>query len=100
MLYGLDGAGLDPGQLTSAAAYRSSGATCEEVCLLTFSDEVAAQTAVSTLNAYVSAQILSNKSYRPAQIPKLEKAILEQRGATVLLLVANNYETASNLLAP
>lgn len=100
MLYGLDGAGLDPGQLTAASAYRSSGATCEEVCLLTFSDEAAAQTAVSALNTYVSTQILANKSYRPAQIPKLEQTVLEQRGTSVLLLVADNYQAASKLLAP
>lgn len=100
MLYGLEDAGLTPEQLTDASVYRSSGATCEELALLTFTDEAAAQTAVNALDLYTTAQIRSNKDYRPAEIPKLEKVFMERRGSTVLLLVANNYEAAYELLAP
>lgn len=100
MLYALDGTALTPEQLTDADAYRSSGATCEEVALLTFADEDAAQTAANTLDLYITGQIQSNKDYRPAEIPKLEKAFLERRGTTVLLMVANNYDATLELLAP
>lgn len=100
MLYGLEEAGLAPEQLTYAEALRSSGATCEELALLIFVDERAAQAAATALDQYIAAQILSNKDYRPAEVPKLEKAILEQRGTTVLLLVANDYEAAGKMLAP
>lgn len=100
MLYCLDMNGLEFEQLTAADAHRSSGATCEELALLTFSDETAAQTAVNTLDLYIAAQILSNKDYRPAEVPKLEDAILEQRGTAVLLLVANDYEAAGKLINP
>jgi len=100
MLYGLEETDLTPEQLTEAVAHRSSGATCEELVLLTFFDETAAQTAYEALGLYVTAQILSNKDYRPAEVPKLENAILEQRGTTVLLAVANDYEAAGKLLAP
>ncbi|MBE6972789.1 MAG: DUF4358 domain-containing protein [Ruminococcaceae bacterium] len=99
-LYGLDESDLDPEQLTAATVHRSSGATCEELALLTFTDEGAAQTAVNALNLYITAQISSNRDYRPAEIPKLEKAFLEQRGTTVLLLVANDYESAYKLFSP
>ena len=100
MLYGLDMSGLEPEQLTSAAAHRSSGATCEELALLTFTDESAAKTALNTLDLYVTAQILSNKDYRPGEVSKLENAVLEQRGGSVLLLVAADYESAHHLLTP
>lgn len=100
MLYGLDEAGLAPEQLTSASAYRSSGATCEELSLLIFSDEAAAQAAANALDLYISSQITANKDYRPAEIPKLENVFLERRGSTVLLMVANNYESTLTLLAP
>jgi len=100
MLYCLDMNGITFEQLTAVDAHRSSGATCEELALLTFSDDTAAQTALNTLDVYISARILSIKDYHPAEVSKLEEAILEQRGSTVLLLVANDYEAARKLLNP
>lgn len=100
MLFGLDQTDLAFEQLTDAKAYRSSGATCEEVALLTFADEAAAQTAANALDRYIAGQIQANRDYRPAEIPKLEKVFLERRGTTVLLMVANDYESTYDLLAP
>ncbi len=99
-LYRLSAAGLSREQMTGATAYRSSGATCEELALLTFSDEAAAQTAADALLEYVDDQIAANRDYRPAQLPKLEQARLVCRGTTVLLLVANDYAPAQPLLTP
>lgn len=87
-------------QLTAADAHGSTGATCEALALFSFSDEAAAQTALNTLDVYIEACILSNKDYRPAEVSKLEHAVLERRGTTVLLLVANNYDTAAKLINP
>lgn len=100
MLYGLEDAGIAPELLTDLRAYRSAGATCEEVAVLLFSEETAAQTALNTLQFYLDAQIQTNKDYRPAEVPKLDQALLERRDTTVLLLVANNYEAAHKLLNP
>lgn len=99
ILYGLEDAGLVQAQ-ASVHAYRSAGATCEEVVLFTFADEAAAQTAVNTLERYIAAQIEINKDYRPAELPKLKQAFLERRGTTVLLTVSNHPETINSLLAP
>lgn len=100
MLYGLEEAGLPRESLTGARSYRSSGATCEELALLTFTDEDSAQTAANTLDVYLTGQIQANRTYRPGEIPKLEQAFLECRGTTVLLIVANNYQATYELLAP
>lgn len=100
MLYGLEDAGLAPEQLTAAQVFRSAGATCEEVALLTFTDESAAQTAANTLDRYITAQIQVNEDYRPAELTKLQQAFLERRGTDVLLVVADNYEATYELLAP
>ena len=72
MLYGLNETGLAPEQLTSASTYRSSGATCEELAILLFAGETAAQTAANALHLYITGQIQSNEDYRPAEVPKLE----------------------------
>lgn len=100
LLYGLEEAGLARDQLVDASAHRSSGATCEEVALLTFADEAAAQTAANALDVYITSQIQTNKDYRPKELPKLEQVFLERRGTTVLLLVANDYKATYELLAP
>ena len=97
-LYHLSAAGLNREEMTDAVACRSSGATCEELALLTFSDEKAAQTAVPVLEEYISDQITANRDYRPGEVPKLEQAHLVCRGNTVLLLVANDYTPALDLL--
>lgn len=100
MLYGLEDAGLTPADITDVYAYRSSGATCEELAILLFANEVAAQAAANALDLYIADQIQSNKDYRPSEIPKLEQTFLERRGTTVLLMVANDYSATHELLAP
>lgn len=97
-LYRLAAAGLDREEMTGAIAYRSSGATCEELSLLTFVDEKAAQTAVTALEEYLADQITANRDYRPAEVPKLEQARVLCRGNTTLFLVASDYIPALVLL--
>ena len=93
-LYALEDFGLNREQLVRANGQASTGATCEAVCVLHFSDPSAAKTALNALQAHIDAQIQSNREYRPAEVPKLEKAWLSQRGSSVLLLVASNYDKA------
>ena len=100
VLYGLEDAGLTQAQLTACDCRRSSGATCEELSILQFATEDAAQTAMTALEHYLTGQISANVNYRPAEVPKLEGALLERRGACVLLMVANDRAAAQGLLAP
>ena len=56
------------------------------------------KTAAAALEDYVQGQITENENYRPAEIPKLESALVDQRGSTVLLVVANDLEAAQSAL--
>lgn len=89
---------LDGGALADGAAYGSTGATAEQFAVLVFEDEEEAKTAEATLQDHVADQIEANRDYRPNDIPKLEKAIVERRENTVLLLVANDYDAAKTAL--
>ena len=51
---------------------------------------------MSVLEDYVASQIEENRDYRPAEVPKLENKWLEQRGSTVLLVVANDLKAAQD----
>lgn len=98
VLYALDSAGLRRDALIDAAGLRSTGATCEEAAVLLFPDEAAAKAACDALRTYLDRQLTANRTYRPAEIPKLEQAVLQHRGATLLLLVAADYDAAASVL--
>lgn len=97
-LYKLGDYGLAEENLTDCAVLRSAGATCEEGAVLVLSDQDKAAQAEQAVKAYVDGQIAANESYRPAEIPKLEQALVEQRGNSVLLVVANDLEAAKGVI--
>lgn len=95
-LYKLADCGLNREDLTDCAVVRSAGATCEEGAVLVFASEDQAAKAAEGLRAYVDGQTDANKDYRPAEIPKLEGAWVDQQGNTVLLVVANDLDAAKS----
>ena len=96
LLYRLADYGVERDALEEATVLRSAGATCEEIAVLQFIGEENAALAMDALKDYVQNQIDSNVDYRPAEIPKLENVWLEQRGYTVLMVVANDLDAAKN----
>ena len=94
LLYRLGDWELEREALTGGLVRRSAGATCEELSVLIFQTEEQAQTAQKALENYLQTQIEENTDYLPAEIPKLESVWLECRGASVLLVVANDLEAA------
>ena len=94
LLYKLGEAGLSRENLTDGMCRRSAGATCEELAVLIFDSQEAADTAAAALQTYLEGQIEANTDYRPVEIPKLEGAWVEQRGYTLLMVVANDVEAA------
>lgn len=94
VLYKLAGSGLAREDLKDCAVLRSAGATCEEAAVLVFTSADKAESAVDALKSYVQDQIDANTDYRPAEIPKLEDALVDRRGETVLLVVANDLDAA------
>lgn len=93
-LYKLADAGLAREDLKECAVLRSAGATCEEGAVLVFTGADKAETAEGALKDYVQRQIGENTDYRPAEIPKLEDALVDRRGETLLLVVANDIDAA------
>ena len=97
MLYGLADYGMSREELTDAAVLRSAGATCEEGAVLIFADGDKAAKAADAMGDYLEEQIEGNVNYRPAEIPKLEGAVLLTRGNTLLMVVANDAAAVRNL---
>ena len=97
-LYRLGDSGLVREDLKESAVLRSAGATCEEAAVLDFTSADKAKTAADALQEYLAGQMESNRDYRPAEIPKLENALVDLRGETLLLVVANDLDAAQNAL--
>ena len=90
--------GLDQSKITEAAVYGSTGATAEELAVLVFTDAETASAAKANFEIRISDRAEAMKDYIPTEVPKLEKAVLEVRGNTLLFVVANDYAPAEELL--
>lgn len=93
LLYDFSGYGLDSSTLTASKAYSASG-FAEQVSVTVWKDEAAAQAAVDMFKTYLEDMAATYKDYAPAEVPKLENAVLEQSGSSVLLAVANDAGAA------
>ena len=98
MLYDFSGYGLDDSPLTASKAYSASG-FAEQVSVTVWKDEASAQAAVDMFKTYLEDMAATYKDYAPAEVPKLENAVLEQRGTSVLLAVANDADAVKTAVA-
>ena len=95
LLFGLPG---DPTQYEGSALYYSTGATSEAAAVIHVSDKSQTASVESALEQWVELQIEATRNYQPAEVEKLEHAILETREDTVLLVVAADWETAEKAI--
>lgn len=96
-LYDFSGYGLDAGKLTDSAAWTASG-FAEQISVTMWKTEDDAKAAAAVFQTYLSDMKDSYESYAPNEVPKLDSAILEQRGTSVLLVVPNDKEAARKAL--
>lgn len=76
----------------------STGATAETAAVILTPDADRAGQAKTALQSWVDGQIEAERNYRPAEVEKLEHAILEKRGNSVLLVVAADWEKAAQAI--
>lgn len=91
LLFPLSG---DAEDYAGSVLYYSTGATSETAAVISVADPEMLEETEATLSAWVDGQITAERDYRPAEAEKLEHAILETRGFTVLLVVAADWEKA------
>jgi len=78
--------------------YYSTGATSETAAVIAVRDADQAAAVEGVLRTWVEDQIAAERDYRPAEVEKLEHAIVEKRGFTVLLVVAADWEKAAQAI--
>lgn len=86
--------GIDPATITDCAVYTSLSAGAEEIAVLVMANETSATAAMDGLEKRVADQKAALESYQPDEVAKLDSAILEQRGSSVLLAVCADADAA------
>jgi len=89
---------VDGSKVVSAVMYHGSGISKEQFAIFEASDEAAAKAMVGVLQGLVEEWIEADRSYAPAEVPKLESAVLRQSGKNVILVVANDGDAAAKIV--
>lgn len=80
--------GIDQTTVSDCKGYLSTGATAEEVAVFIVKDKSGVQAVKDACDKRIADQKEACKDYLPAEEPKLDSAVVETRGNTVLLAVA------------
>ena len=90
--------GVDEADIADGVVYMSLSAGAEEIAVLVLSDADAAAAAMEGLEAHVADQRAALENYQPDEVSKLDGAILQQKGSSVLLAVCADPEAAKAVL--
>lgn len=82
---------------TEVVAYAGTGATAEELAVFNCGTAEAADTLVKNLETRNQTRISQYSDYNPAEVPKLEKALIMSGGQYVVLLVASDTSSAEKI---
>lgn len=80
--------GIENEWVSDCCVYFSTTATAEEIAVFTAADKTAADEIYKCLSSRVEGQKALYKTYRPAEVTKLDNCVLLQKGVTVILCVS------------
>ncbi|MBO4219945.1 MAG: DUF4358 domain-containing protein [Clostridia bacterium] len=90
----------DIGAVKEASAYLAeSGATAEAVMLMRCGSTEEAGTVKALVEAYRDTQKHLFETYNPAEVPKLENAVIESRGLYVLYAVGKSTDAVKGVFS-
>ena len=84
--------------ITEAVFYESSGATAEEIAVIKCDSDKDAQIVETALNTRVAEQKESYTDYVPAELEKLNAAVVYKSGNTAVLSVSNDPDNARKII--
>lgn len=90
--------GIDETSVRCSAVYGSTGASAEELAIFTFEDGEGVDAALSAFRLRVEDRTEEMRDYLPAELPKLDGAVVERRGNSVLLVIAADYGPIEDFL--
>lgn len=99
---GLDSAraiyAVDDAEVVESYIYVSSGATAEEIAVFTCSNSKSADVVEAAFQTRVEDQKIGFENYVPAELDKLDKAVIEKVGNSVILSISDDPEGAKGII--
>lgn len=86
--------GISEGDVVSGRLYLSSGATAEEIAVFEAKDDTAAERLLAAARERVEAQKTAFEDYAPAEMAKLNSAVVERNGKIIALCIADDSAAA------
>lgn len=86
--------GITEGDIVAGKLYLSSGATAEEIAVFGAKDDAAAERLLAAAKERVEAQKTAFEDYAPAEMTKLNSAVVERKGKIVALCIADDSAAA------
>ncbi len=86
------------GDVTECVLYQSTMAAAEEVFVAKCADEAAAARVKAACEQRVSDQVAAYESYVPAEVTKLQSAILQVSGSCVIFVVSRDAAAAQSII--
>ena len=83
----------------SAMAMDGTRATAEQIAVLTAADAEALATVKAALQTYLDSLLIQYRDYAPAEVPKLENAVLRENGLQIALVVCADASAADAALS-
>lgn len=90
--------GYDAADVQECVMYYGTGATAEEIFLARCTDSAAAQRIQTLCQARVQNQIASFETYVPAEVPKLQNAVIGTAGNVAVMVVSNDSNTCQSIV--
>lgn len=89
---------VDVPEGAEAAFYMGEGMTMEEIIAVKCANEKDAAALKTAMEALLKSQIDSVRPYQPESVPRLENAVLIQKGVYVVLCVTDDADTARQII--
>lgn len=85
-------------RITDAVIFESTGATAEEIVVLSCASEADAKEAVKALDNRIEEQKEAYEDYVPEELKKLSHPVIRQKGTVAVLSVSDEPEKAEEIL--
>ena len=89
---------LDPEQVEESMFYTNSQATAEEIAVIKVKSEDYVQAVKAAYETRIADQKTACESYLPDEMPKLEAAVIYEKGKYVVLCVSNDSDKALEII--
>lgn len=89
---------IDSAKVSEAIFYTNSNATAEEIAIIKVNDGETTADIISAYNKRIEEQKVACESYLPDEMPKLENAVVIEKGAYAILVISEDSSKATEII--